>query len=1158
MEFLLLGPLEVRDGDEPVPLGGAKQRALLASLLLHTNEVIARDRLIDGLWGGQPPATAAHTVETYVSRLRRALHDAGSRAALITRPPGYMLRIDPEELDLNRFERLAGEGRRRFAEGNPEVAADLLRKALALFRGPPLDDVAFFPFAQAEVGRLEEMRLAALEDRIDADLAAGWCGELVGELDALVHVHPLRERLQAQLMLALYRAGRQADALEAFRAARRHLDEELGVEPGTSLRRLEQAILEHDASLEATPTGLERVSVESASRAEPAPAQAAAPPIAPADEKERPPSGQVGVPEPAIGLPAAHTGAFRSPPRRLVITLVALLVLASVAAGIAAVLHHGAPSLRNIRADAMGIIDPERGAIVGEVPLRGSPGRIVAGAGSVWVTDFNADTVSRIDGRQVRQVIPVGGGPSAITVGNGAVWVADALDGTVARVDPGTDRVVQTIPVGDGPSGIAYGEGTVWVANADDHTVVGIDAKTGQVTERVGLDASPTDVAVGSGAVWVTSHSAGVVFRISRDVRDVARIRVGTGPSAIAAGPGAVWVANTLDGTVSRIDPSREVVTATLEVGDGPAGIAVSTAAVWVTNEFARTVTRIDPRTPVVAQTVAVGNRPNGIAVTGGAVWVGVHGAAAAHRGGTLRIVSAIPRLDSIDPGIAFMLFPPQLLGMTNDGLVTLKHVGGSDGTQLVPDLAVSLPASADHGRSYRFEVRRGIRYSTGEPVRPEDFRRAIERDFRIGSPGGPFFADIVGADRCAGKGKPCDLSEGIAVDDQADTVTFRLTRPDPEFLYKLTLTFAFAVPPGTPDQDVDTLSVPATGPYLIDRYEPGRELRLVRNPQFHEWSPAAQPDGYPDQIVWRFGLDPQAAVTAVERGDADWGLYEFPFSPPGDRLTEIRTQYPGQTHVNPLPETEFFTLNTRVPPFDDVRVRRALNYAIDRTVLTSLYGSSDLARPTCQVLPPGLPGYQQYCPYTLNPRTDGAYTAPRLDVARSLVAASHTQGMPVRVLTDPDFPPARYLVSVLNSLGYRASLQIATGDRFNTLSKNSRYQVQVSRGGWAADYPAPSEFLNLFLSCAAFRPASDANDNVAQFCDRDIDRDIEQALSLQATDPAGASSLWATADRRITDQAPWLPTVNLNAVDFLSTRTGGYQFHPQWGILLDQLWVNH
>ena len=143
MEFLLLGPLEVRDSDGPIPLGGAKQRALLASLLLHANEVLSRDRLIDGLWGAQPPATAAHTVETYVSRLRRALHDAGSDAALVTRAPGYLLRVDPQRLDLTRFGRLAGDGRRALAEANPELAAELLREALALFRGPPLDDVAF-------------------------------------------------------------------------------------------------------------------------------------------------------------------------------------------------------------------------------------------------------------------------------------------------------------------------------------------------------------------------------------------------------------------------------------------------------------------------------------------------------------------------------------------------------------------------------------------------------------------------------------------------------------------------------------------------------------------------------------------------------------------------------------------------------------------------------------------------------------------------------------------------------------------------------------------------------------------------------------------------------------------------------------------------------
>jgi YVTN family beta-propeller protein len=1153
MEFRVLGPLEVREGGQVIPLGGAKQRALLAVLLLHANEVVSRVRLIDGLWGEEPPATAAHTVETYVSRLRRVLHDARSHDALITRPPGYMLRIDPEELDLNRFENLMREGRRMLAEGNPQTAAERLRRALALFRGPPLDDVAFFPFAQAELGRLVEMRLAGLEDRIDADLAACRSGELVGELEALVRAYPLRERLHGQLMLALYRAGRQADGLDAYRRAREYLADELGVEPGSALRRLEQAILAQDPSLEVSPRR-EPIVAKVPSHVDPVAGAAPVLPSAPALRGgERPPRGDGEVPEPP--LRAIRRRGRASVPRRSVILLAALVCLASLALGVTTALRGRPPPLIAVRGDAMEIIDPGTGAVAGTVPLEASAGRIAAGAGSVWVTNFGNHSVSRIEGGEVRQVIPVGSGPCAIAVGNGAVWVANVLDGTVARIDPGTSQVVQTIPVGHGPSGIAYGEGTVWVADTGDHTVVGIDPRTGTVTRRVGLDARPSDLAVGAGWVWVTSESAGEVFRISPDGKDVAAIRVGTGPGAIVATPGAVWVANSLDGTVSRIDPSREVVTATLQVGDDPSGLAISPEAVWVTNEFSGTVARIDPHAPAMARIIRVGGRLSSIAVVGSAVWVVVH-ALPAHQGGTLRIVAAIPRLDSIDPGMAFLLFPPQLLGMTNDGLVTLKHVAGSEGTHLVPDLAVSLPSPNYRGRSYRFELRRRIRYSTGAPVQPGDFRRAIERDFTIGSPGASFFDDIVGADRCTVGAHRCDLSRGITVDDSADTVTFHLSHPDPEFLYKLTLTFAFAVPAGTPDRDVGSHPVPATGPYMIDRYEPGRELVLKRNPQFHEWSKAAQPDGYPDQIVWRFGVSPDAAVTAVERGSADWGLYTFPFSPPGNRLEEIRTQHAGQVHVNPLPETELFALHTRVAPFDDIRVRRALNYAIDRNILVSLYGGSSLARPTCQVLPPGLPGYQPYCPYTLDPRPDGAYTGPRLALARRLVAASHTKGMRVRVLTDPGFAPARYIVSVLRAVGYRASLRVASGNRFNALSNNSRYQVQISRGGWAADYPAPSEFINLFLSCGAFRQASDANSNSAQFCDQHIDHGIRQALRLQATNPQAANRIWASMDRRIADQAPWLPTVNLNAVDFLSKRTKGYQFHPQWGILLDQLWV--
>jgi DNA-binding SARP family transcriptional activator len=242
MEFRVLGPLEVVKEDRPLDLGAAKQRSLLALLLLNANEVVSTDRLIAELWGDSPPATVAKSVQIYVSRLRKEL--PGDRLA--TRPPGYVLRVDSAELDLEVFERL-----RREARGLPPgAAAEKLREALALWRGPPLADLAYEPFAQAEIARLEELRLAALEERFDADLANGRHADLVGELRARVAEHPLRERLRAQLMLTLYRSGRQAEALDAYRQARRTLLDELGLEPCAALKRLERAILEQDPALE--------------------------------------------------------------------------------------------------------------------------------------------------------------------------------------------------------------------------------------------------------------------------------------------------------------------------------------------------------------------------------------------------------------------------------------------------------------------------------------------------------------------------------------------------------------------------------------------------------------------------------------------------------------------------------------------------------------------------------------------------------------------------------------------------------------------------------------------------------------------------------------------------------------------------------------------
>jgi DNA-binding SARP family transcriptional activator len=249
MEFRILGSLEVLADGREVPLGGARQRAVLAVLLLHRGEVVPVDRIAEELWGERPPETAIKTVQVYVSRLRKVL----PQDVLATRSPGYVLGISPDELDLDRFERLVDEGRSLLARGLPADASERLRDALSLWRGPALADFAYESFAQTAIARLEEIRLAAVELRIDADLALGRHDELVGELEALVAEHPLRERLRRHLMTALYRSGRQAEALDAYRDARRTLVDELGIEPSAALQELERAILRQEPALNPPP-----------------------------------------------------------------------------------------------------------------------------------------------------------------------------------------------------------------------------------------------------------------------------------------------------------------------------------------------------------------------------------------------------------------------------------------------------------------------------------------------------------------------------------------------------------------------------------------------------------------------------------------------------------------------------------------------------------------------------------------------------------------------------------------------------------------------------------------------------------------------------------------------------------------------------------------
>jgi peptide/nickel transport system substrate-binding protein len=844
----------------------------------------------------------------------------------------------------------------------------------------------------------------------------------------------------------------------------------------------------------------------------------------------------------------------RRHPAMAIVVALALVVAIVVPTTIA--LRGGGPGER-IAGDFVGIIDLESGELNGSVPLPFRPGAVATGEGNVWVTLPDRGAVVEIDAETMSIVdtVPVGSNPVGIAVGADSVWVANGGNSTVSRISPARNNdVVHTIDVPGAPAAIAVNAEGVWVADSLGDTVTLIDPETDDVLVSVPVGDQPVDLVNDGGELWVANATSGSVSRVLGR-GEVQPVDVGEGPQAVAVGPDRVYVANFLDGTVSRIDPDTASTDA-IRVGEGLTDLAFGGGSLWVSLGSAGSVKRIDPRSGS-STTIALGSYAGSVALGNGALWVSVRGALSAHRGGTLTVLTPRDAFDSIDPAVAYESFTWGILSLTNDGLMGLRRVGGVDGATLVPNLARSIPEPADGGTTYTFQLRPGIRYSSGDPVRPKDFRRAIERDYSLGSPGSFYFDAIVGAEECQ-REEPCDLSAGIETDDDAGTVTFHLVEPDPDFLNKLTMPFAFAVPAGTPDTAVarrgaDFTPIPATGPYMVERYSVGEtqgEVVLARNPEFEQWS-AARPDGFPDRIV--FPLEPNSdrqlnkQVDDILDGRAD--LMDHP--PPADRIAVLETTQAGQLHSDPNPSTLFMFLDAQTPPFDDQRVRQALNYAVDRkVVIDGVFGGN--LRATCQILPPTFPGYEPYCPYTVHP--DGTWTAPDLAKARQLVDRSGTGGASVTVWAAPGalggwtVPVSKYFVDLLDQLGYDATLNVVTDDRYFSATGDPSQHVQMGLYGWASDYLGESGFIPP-LAC----PPSGTG---PRFCDPTIQRRIEQATSMQLTDPAASHDLWSDLDHDLVDLAAWVPLGNSITTNLVSQRLGNYQLHPQWGQLYELMWV--
>ncbi len=485
--------------------------------------------------------------------------------------------------------------------------------------------------------------------------------------------------------------------------------------------------------------------------------------------------------------------------------------------------------------------------------------------------------------------------------------------------------------------------------------------------------------------------------------------------------------------------------------------------------------------------------------------------------------------LDTLDPGLSYTTEGWGVMWNVYLTLIGYRHVSGRAGATLVPYLAQRLPKVSADGRTYTLTLRRGLRYSNGTPVRASDFRFAIERDYQLDSPGASFFDGIVGASDYANTRE--GHIRGIVVDDASGTIVIHLTQPQGDFANVLATLYAAPVPATTPLTDQSQSPIPATGPYQIRSYQPNQRIVETRNPHFSARRLDGNvPFGNPDTVVWDMVATDAEAYLRVAHNQDDWLGYH---AIPPAKLDRAFRNHGKRIRVFTPANTYYFFMNTRAAPFDDVRVRRAVNDALDRTRLASLFGG--LALPTENILPPTDRGYRRHTLYPYD-----------LAKAKRLVARSGKRGAAVTVWSDdlsPDAKAAQYLVDVLDSLGFRATRRIVASTAYLTVLANRTTRAQIGIADWYQDFPHPLDWFDTLLD--GDRLGTPYNQDYAQFADPAIERTID-ALRRQPHLTRPVIARWAALDRRVMEAAPWAPFLNRQQTDFFSTRVdlGCYENH--------------
>jgi ABC-type transport system substrate-binding protein/DNA-binding SARP family transcriptional activator len=1114
-------------GDARFP--GRQGRLLFAYLVCEQGTLVPREALAAALWGDAPPATSDKALSVLVSKLRTLLGEQGVDGARALTASFGCYRLDlPDD---SWVDVLAAADAARTAEG-ALAAGDLAGAQAAASLAAAITRAPFLPGEDADWVEDKRRELADVRSRVldvlaDSSLRSGDAAESVKWAEQAVAHEPFRETGYRRLMAAHAAAGNRAEGLRVYERCRRLLADELGAYPSPETDSIYRALLEAPP-----PAPRERAATAVADSAESSPGALVRPELPP------PPRGRA------------------SPRRRRVVAIAAVAVAAGVVATVVAMRHDSAAQPPTIAVNSIVSLNSS-GSVAATVAVGARPVAISSSGGALWIANLDDQSVTRVDlaSGQVTRHVPIGGSPTGVAATRSAIWVTDS-GGRISKIDPTYDRLTETrridafAPYSSGTTWpILAAFGSIWVVDPDG-LLIQLDEKSARQIGSVDIGNEPSAIAAGADSLWVTNGADGTVTRIDPLTLLATTVPVGHGPAAVAVNDAGVWIANTGDNTLVRIDPETNAVAETLHLGDAVTALLATPAALWMANGDDGTVLRLDPHSGGVSRSIDVGGTPTALDSVAGQVWVTIAAAPpTAPTSGGVAHLTAQDDVPSLDPALsATSVAATSIHYATCANLVTYRDEPAPAGSRIVPEVAESVPTPSDGAKTYAFTIRHGFRFSppSSAAVTAETFKATIERvtDPRLASPVAESFSDVVGY-RAYVDGKASGLA-GVTV--QGPTLTIRLSRPDGGFLADLASGAACATPQGTPAVGGGLNDVPSAGPYYVASYTPRQQIVLRSNPNYGGDRPH-----HLAELVVAIGTGSARALREIKAGTADYALDGLP----RDAGPRLESQYGPdsaaaksghqQYFISPALGVRYLHMNIRRSLFSDVRVRRAVNYAIDRAKLAAQgerfaeVNPFNAGAPTDDLLPPTIAGAADFKLYPVN--------GPDLARAQKLAGTLHATAIMYTPNLAPWLQEAQIVRQNLKPLGITVEIkEFPIGDFFTRIGRRDEpFDLAVS--GWAFGSTDPAEALAIFDGSTI---SARDNSNFSYLDDPGLDRQIRSAAALSGARRYRAYEGLAFKVEK--DLIPVAAFADNASRDFFSARMGCEVYQPVFGVDLAAL----